>query len=144
VIGGIAVNLYGIQRATGDIDLMLAMDEKNLLKFVAITKKLGLTPKVPVKAESFAKIENLKKWRKEKNMKVFTFIHPDNPYIIIDIMTEDYIPFDEAYKKKKTTTAWGITLSVISIEDLIKLKKISGREIDLADIESLEKFGKKL
>ena len=30
VAGGIAVNLYGIERATADIDIVLKLEEKNL------------------------------------------------------------------------------------------------------------------
>ncbi len=43
VAGGVAVNLYGIERATADIDIVLRLDKENLLKFVGVAKKLGLT-----------------------------------------------------------------------------------------------------
>ena len=142
LIGGVAVNLYGIQRATGDLDIILAMERENILNFVEITKELGLIPKAPVKPEDLADAKKLLEWQRTKNMLVFSFIHPDNPYICIDIITENYIPFDEAYKRKKIVTAWGINISVASIDDLIKLKKIAGRSQDLSDIEALEKYGK--
>ena len=142
VIGGIAINLHGIQRATSDIDLMLAMDKENILKFVSLTKELGLSPKVPVKAEELANAEKLKEWREEKNMKVFSFRDIDNPYISIDIMTKNYLSFEKAFKKRIITEAWGVTVNVASINDLIKLKEIAGRPIDLADIEALKEFGK--
>lgn len=141
VIGGIAVNLHGVQRATADIDLMLAMEKENVLKFISLAKELGLKPRLPVKAEELANPEQLKKWKDEKNMKVFSFIDPDKPYICIDIMTKNDIPFEEAYKRKKIDEAWGIKISVASINDIIKLKQIAGREQDLADIEALNKFG---
>lgn len=140
VIGGIAVNLHGFQRTTGDIDIMLAMESENVLKFIKIAKKLNLAPRVPVKPEDFADPKKVENWKKYKNMKVFSFIDIDNPAISIDIMTENYIPFDESYKRRKNVKAWGITIPVVSIEDLIKLKKISGRPQDLADIEALEQF----
>jgi predicted nucleotidyltransferase len=143
VIGGVAVNLYGVQRATGDIDLMLAMDKDNLLKFAAISKELGLAPKAPVKAEELADPAKLKAWRDEKNMRVFSFVHPDYSYIMIDIMTDNYISFEEAYKKRNILPAWGIHVSCVSLDDLIKLKEISGREQDLSDIEALRKYGKR-
>ena len=142
VIGGVAVNLYGVQRATGDIDLLLAMDKDNILKFVEISKKLGLVPKAPVKAEELADPAKLKARQEEKNMRVFTFIHPIHPYIMIDIMTDHYLSFEEAYKKRNILPAWGIHVSCVSLDDLIKLKEISGREQDLADINALRKYGK--
>jgi predicted nucleotidyltransferase len=138
IIGGIAINLHGVERSTGDMDIMLSMDEKNLLKFVSVMKKLGLTPKVPVKPEDIADPIKLMRWKKEKNMKVFTFIDVDNPYINIDVMTENYISFEKAYKKRIITESWGIDVSLIGIDDLIKLKKIAGREKDMEDIKLLK------
>ncbi len=46
--GGVAVNLYGIERATADIDIVLKVDEKNLSKFITVAKKLGLKPRLPL------------------------------------------------------------------------------------------------
>ena len=142
VIGGVAVNLYGVQRATGDIDLLLAMEKDNIFKFIELSKKLGLVPKAPVKAEDLADPAKLKAWREEKNMRVFSFIHPDYSYVMIDIMTDNYISFEEAYKKRNILPAWGIHVSCVSLDDLIKLKEIAGREQDLADIDALRKYGK--
>ncbi|MBN3032718.1 MAG: hypothetical protein JW873_01340 [Candidatus Saganbacteria bacterium] len=139
IIGGVAVNLYGVPRATGDIDLMLAMDKENLLSFVAVAKELNLAPKAPVRPEDLADPLKLETWRQEKNMKVFSFADPDNPYITVDIMTENHIPFAEAYRRKQLLSAWGVKVAVIGREDLIKLKQIAGRDQDLADIESLKK-----
>ena len=73
VVGGIAVNLYGIERATHDLDLLLAMDEENLLKTILVFKKLGYRPKVPVRLEDFANKQIREKWIKEKNMIVFSY-----------------------------------------------------------------------
>ena len=49
VAGGVAVNLYGIERATGDIDLVVHLERNNLEKFVEVMKEFGFKPKVPVK-----------------------------------------------------------------------------------------------
>lgn len=56
VAGGMAVNLYGIERATADIDIVLKLDNENLSKFVHVAKKLGLKPKVPVKLDVFVEM----------------------------------------------------------------------------------------
>ncbi|PIX26488.1 MAG: hypothetical protein COZ68_01110 [Deltaproteobacteria bacterium CG_4_8_14_3_um_filter_43_13] len=44
VVGGIAVNLYGIPRMTYDIDLMLDLEDKNLKKFLKLLKSWGFKP----------------------------------------------------------------------------------------------------
>jgi predicted nucleotidyltransferase len=140
IIGGVAVNLHGIQRATGDVDLMLDMEKDNVLKFISIMKELGMIPKVPVNPEDLADPKKVMQWQEEKNMKVFSYTHPDNPYITVDIMTSNPINFDDSYQERKTTKAWGVNISLIGKKDLIKLKEIAGREQDLADIENLEKY----
>jgi predicted nucleotidyltransferase len=140
LIGGIAVNLYGIQRATGDIDLLLQMDKTNLEAFIALVKELGMAPKLPVKAEDLADPQQLKRWHDEKNLKAFSFIHPDNPYIIIDVMVDERLPFAGAYARRQVMRSWGVELSVVSLADLIKLKTMSGRAQDQADIEALSKL----
>ncbi|MBU0672692.1 MAG: nucleotidyltransferase [Candidatus Margulisbacteria bacterium] len=124
VIGGIAVNLYGVQRATADIDLILSMSDENLSNFIALTEELGLRPK-------------------EKNMRAFAFEHPDDPSVVIDVMIEDLLPFEAAYERKQIMQAGGVNVSTISLADLIKIKQASGREQDLADVEALEKFGER-
>jgi hypothetical protein len=57
VVGGLAVNLYGVERATMDVDLMLAMDTENLTRFIRAARGLGLTPVPPVQLESLAEEE---------------------------------------------------------------------------------------
>lgn len=67
VAGGMAVNLYGIERATADIDIVLKLDNENLSKFVHVAKKLGLKPKVPVKLDVFVEMPlNFNKAYKKK------------------------------------------------------------------------------
>ena len=140
LIGGIAVNLYGVQRATADIDLVLSMNEENLSKIIALTKELGLKPKMPIKAETLKDPARLKQLRQEKNMRAFSFDHPDDPSIVIDVMVEDLLPFEAAYQRRKIMRAWGISVSTVSLEDLIGIKQASGRDQDLADVEALSKF----
>lgn len=140
VIGGIAVNIHGYSRATGDLDIMISFDESNLDAFIALLLELGFKPKMPVKIEDLGDPEKVGKWKKEKHMKVFSVYNPANELEHIDIMTENYIDFDDAYKKRESVTAGNIEISVISIDDLIELKKIAGRKRDEIDILALQKI----
>jgi len=142
LIGGVAVNLWGIERATGDIDLAIAMDANNILKLVEAVKELGFVPKVPVKPEEFADPKKRKEWQEEKNMRVFSFQHPDNPFVLIDIMVNNPFDFEEMYSRKAVMDSKGVKLSVAAVDDLIHLKEIAGREQDKSDIEALRKFVK--
>jgi len=140
VVGGIALVLHGVVRLTGDLDLMIDLEENNLEKFLKAVGALGYRPKSPVRAEDFADKDIRKKWVKEKNMKVFSFIHGKDDYKIIDIFPENPISFAGSYSKKQIVEARGIRINVISVEDLVALKKMSAREQDLKDIEMLKEL----
>jgi len=139
VVGGIAVNLYGVPRATMDLDLMVETSETNLSKLVAVLEELGYKPKVPVKASELADPKKRRIWQEEKHMIVFSFIHLRLPYQQIDIFLDNPMDFEEASKAKYITAAKKIKIPLLSIDHLIKLKKELGREQDLADVEALEK-----
>ena len=55
-------------------------------------------------------------------------------------MIENHIDFDTAYEKRERVTASNIEIPVISINDLIELKKIAGRKRDEIDILALQKI----
>jgi hypothetical protein len=71
LIGGLAVSLHGVERATMDIDITVAMRPDNLTQLVACAKDLGLKPVAPVPLESLNNLELLKQWHSEKNMHAF-------------------------------------------------------------------------
>ena len=124
VVGGYAVALYGYPRATGDMDIWIAISKDNARKTVEALKEFGFnTPQL--KKELFLE--------KEKNIRM------GNPPLRIEILTSiDGVEFTECYRNKNTVTIDGIGINFISLEDLKKNKKASGRYQDLADIENLE------
>ncbi|MBU4484788.1 hypothetical protein KKA47_05150, partial [bacterium] len=110
VVGGIAVNLHGFGRATGDLDIMLALDDSNIKKFVDVVNDLQFIPRLPVKVEEFADSAKRDLWINEKNMKVFSVYNPKNPIEHIDIMVENYIDFKKAYSNRENMHAGDITI----------------------------------
>ena len=137
LIGGLAVALYGIPRTTGDVDLMVNMSPENLFKLIKTMKQLGFFPRVPVKAEDLADPQKRADWIKNKNMRVFSFTHPDNPYALVDIMIDNPLNYDELVKDKKQISSRGTKIFLIPKKMLIKLKELAGREQDLSDIKAL-------
>jgi len=142
VVGGVAVVMHGVVRLTADLDLMLHLDEKNLTRFVEVMNELGYRPRVPVKAESFIDPENRKSWIEEKNMRVFSFYHPKKGIMLIDIFINEPVPYNKVRKAAVKMKIGNLLIPTVSIEDLIKLKEISGRPQDIADIEALKRLGK--
>jgi hypothetical protein len=140
IAGGFAVNFHQVQRATVDLDLIVHLKEDNLILFVAMMTELGFVPRIPVKATDFIDHNIRKDWISSKNIKVFTFIKPDNPFEIIDVFMEEPISFDEMWKNRFSLSAFGCILNVVGIDDLISMKKIAGREKDDYDIRQLERI----
>ena len=144
VVGGIAVALYGAVRLTVDADIILELTVENIEKFVSAISKLGYKPKIPVNPIDFASPEKRKKWIEEKNMKVFSFWHPDRPLEIIDVFVDNPIPFEELESEKVIKKTKGFEIPIPSLRHLLKLKRISGRPEDLRDIELLERIHGKI
>ena len=139
-IGGVAVNLHGYNRITNDLDIMISFDLENVKKLTNMAKDLGFKPRVPVDIEELADPAKREYWKKEKNMKVFSIYNPDNDFEIVDIMISDDIDFETAYKNKQVQSDENFNVSVVSIEDLIKLKELAGRERDLVDLKILKEL----
>lgn len=140
VVGGVAFVLHGIVRLTADLDLMISLDRKNVGKYVEVMKKLGYKPKLPVKAEELMNDDKRAIWLKEKNMKVFSYYSPKQPLSLIDVFIYEPIAFDELKAHAIKIKAGNISIPVASADDLIKLKKISGRRQDMEDIKALKKI----
>jgi len=137
IVGGVAVNLYGYNRFTGDIDILLALDKKNLEKMDALMKKLGYTPRLPVEIHELTDTKKLKTWIKEKGLKAYTFINNRRPQLDIDILVEESLTFGKQYSKKTKIKVWDTTLPVISLQNLISMKKKANRQKDLDDVKAL-------
>lgn len=142
VAGGVAVNLYGIERATADIDIILMLNDKNLSQFVKVAKRLALKPKLPVKIEDFIDSNKRKEWIKNKNMKVFSLYDTKNPFFLLDVFVEIPFNFDEVYRQRKRIKFEDTTIPVVPIKELINMKEKSNRPQDKADIFYLKKIMK--
>ena len=137
VAGGAAVILYGYPRLTQDLDLIVFLEEKNLEKLFVALHNIGYLPKVPVTKDQFKDPRQRIKWKKEKGMIVFSFVHRNPPFNIIDIFVDEPIKFDSVYKKRKNVKVEGIAIPLIGIDHLIRLKKAAQRPKDLDDIVQL-------
>ena len=137
IVGGIAFNLLGGERNTLDMDMLVEMTGSNLRKVVNILKKAGYHVKQPVDPIGIANDKTRKDWVKNKNMKAFNFYKDDKGYQEVDIVIDSPVSFKDADKDAVHATVKGIKLSIISPDKFIKMKKHSGRDKDLRDIEEL-------
>ena len=142
VVGGVALVLHGVVRLTADLDLMVHLEDGNLRKFVNIMNELGYRPKVSVKAEDLVSAENRARWINEKNMKIFSFFHLEKPINLVDVFVEEPMDYKTIRANAVKIMSGNVFIPVVSIKDLIKLKRISGRPQDIADIRALEEIEK--
>jgi predicted nucleotidyltransferase len=139
VCGGVAVVLHGIERLTMDLDLSVAMDTDNLTILLSVLNELGMVPRVPVPAESLLDPEKRKIMTEEKNALVFTFIDTKNPYRQIDIFIGKDTLYPELIKDAEFINFSGSKIPVISIKNLIEMKRNvkPPRDKDISDIKEL-------
>lgn len=143
LVGGIAYNLLGGERNTLDMDILVEMSDSNLRKVVTILKKAGYHVKQPVDPVGIANSKIREDWVKNKNMKAFNFYKDDAGYQEVDIIIDSPVSFEDADKDMVRTIVKGIRLNIISPAKFIKMKKYSGRDKDLCDIEGLKAARKK-
>ncbi|MBN3037973.1 MAG: hypothetical protein JW869_00990, partial [Candidatus Omnitrophica bacterium] len=79
-------------------------------------------------------------WIKNKHMKALNFFKDELKEV--DIIIESPVSFKEARKNAIFIRVDDITLPVISIDKLIKMKRKTGRLVDKLDIEELKKIKK--
>lgn len=140
VVGGIAVNLYGIPRMTYDIDLLLEMDDKNIKRFLQLLKAWGFKPKIPVDIMDFAKKDKRQEWIKNKNMRAFNLVNPSWAISEIDVVIDSPVDYNKGKRSVNYITLQGVSIPVLSIDELIKMKKRTDRQQDKADIRYLKKL----
>jgi hypothetical protein len=140
VIGGIAVNLHGYNRLTADLDIVIAMNDGEITKFIKIVRKLGLIPRLPVKLDDFSNSEIRKEWINQRNMIAFSVYNPKDPLEHIDVKMDDAEKIENLLKNMVIMKAGSTNINVVSLDDLIKLKKEAGRGHDLIDLKALQKI----
>ncbi|PIQ50078.1 MAG: hypothetical protein COW03_01775 [Cytophagales bacterium CG12_big_fil_rev_8_21_14_0_65_40_12] len=126
VIGGFAVNFYGYNRTTGDLDLWVSNDESNLMRLGDAFHRLGY---------DFS--EEARNELKQNNIVSFS----EGDYTVelltrINISKE--MSFDEAFEKAETRKINETEIKVISFQDLKNEKARSKRYKDLDDLSKLE------
>ena len=137
VVGGVAVNLYGYVRFTGDLDILLLLKEQNLQKFKTIMKEIGYHERLPVSIMALSDQKQVKRWLHEKNLKAFSFVPPKNNPLQIDIIMEESLEFEKIVKNKVIIKFDNISIPVISIRDLVHMKKKANRDKDIIDLKAL-------
>jgi hypothetical protein len=138
VVGGVAVVLHGHARLTADVDLVVDLERAEAKRAIDTLVALGLRPRVPVDPGDFADPSVREGWIRDRGMQVFSMVDPLNPLRVVDLFAEHPMPFEELWRRSETMPLRETTVRVASIEDLIRLKRSSGRALDRDDVARLE------
>lgn len=140
VVGGLALNLHGVERATMDVDLAVALDAPNLGAAIDAFEALGLVPVAPVTLHEARDPETLRRWRRDRNMVAFG-LRPDRGVgPTVDCLIDPAVPFERLQAGALVKSVGALAIPVASIDDLIALKRAAGRSIDASDIAALERL----
>lgn len=143
IVGGLAVNAHGFERATKDVDLVIGLQRDNIIRGLKALLAIGYQISIPVTPEDFADASRREAWRRDKGMvvlKLWSDAHRRTP---IDVFV--YEPFDfslELGRVKKELVADELSAPIVSYDTLLAMKRQAGRPQDLVDIESLEEIRK--
>ena len=125
LIGGYAVSFYTVPRFTKDMDLWIRPDERNAQKVYQALEDFG-APLTNIVPGDFVVLG--------------TVYQMGVAPVRIDIInTTGGVPFDEAWKNKKTVKYGKATVQIIGLSDLIAIKRAVGRKQDMIDLEKLVK-----
>lgn len=134
LVGGYAVALHGAIRGTVDIDFVIQLDRSQFEAAEKALLSIELQPRLPVTATEV--FDFREEYIRNKNLIAWSFYHPTNPLEMVDILiTQDLKDMQTVGKKIDR-----LLIQVVSIPDLIAMKKQADRPQDLEDIKALEKL----
>ena len=124
VIGGWAVGYYAEPRSTKDIDIFIRSSVKNSEAVYRAMAEFG-APLAGVTPGDF----------RDCPTSIFQLGH--SPTRADFLQSIDGVDFEEAWQHREEFTLEGVPVSVISAEDLIRNKLMSGRLSDMADVNAI-------
>ena len=139
IVGGVAVNLHGVPRATFDFDLVISTDRENILSLLKVLGEGEYIPTLPEDPIHLADPEKVAYWIKEKNVIAFSFYNEKHSHQVVDIIIKHPLDFQEAFQRKVIKSIDDFKLYLASIDDIIHMKRESARPKDMKDIEFLNK-----
>lgn len=126
VIGGIAAVLYGVPRATFDLDILILATQDNAARLLdALSQADILSANITSPEEVLS-----------NQITIF------NDRVRIDVQTDTPgLKFESAWNHKNTMTYQGQDFFVVSLNDLIASKLAAARPKNLEDVKALRSSG---
>lgn len=123
LVGGYAVGYHGYPRATGDIDLWVAVRQNNAEKLIVVLKEFGLNAP-QLSADIFLQENQI--------------IRMGFPPMRIELLTTiSGVDFDSCYSERIVDAIDNVEVHIINLKHLKQNKQASGRHKDLDDLQHL-------
>lgn len=123
VIGGVAVIIHGVPRATLNLDVLIDATEDNAAHLLDALEEAGLGTSTLTTAARIL----------EHEITIF------RDRVRLDVQTSTPgLEFDAAWTNRRAVEFAGVRIEVASLPDLIASKRAAGRPIDLQDAAALE------
>jgi hypothetical protein len=123
LVGGYAVGHYGYPRATGDMDIWIAVNATNAAAMVRVLRKFGFRADA-VSAQSFLAQDKV--------------IRIGVPPVRIDLITRvEGVNFAQCFARRTIAHFDGVDVNLVCLDDLRANKQAMGRPKDLDDLDHL-------
>ena len=123
LVGGYVVGYHGYPRTTNDLDIWVGVGLENAKKLVSVLTEFGFSE---ASLDSTAFLDENR------------VIRMGVPPVCIDVMMKvSGLDFPSCYPRRVVDKVDGISLNILSLDDLRKNKLASGRYKDLNDLEHL-------
>lgn len=139
VVGGVALNLRGVQRSTSDLDVAISLDNDSLPAAVEIVQRLGMRCRLPEPESRFSDPALVREWVRDRNLVALKFTDPKDPLREVDLVVASPVPFRELERGSTRMKAGGLSFRVASVRDLIRMKVGTGRTVDEDDVADLKR-----
>jgi len=142
VVGGVAVVLHGHPRVTADLDIVVAVDPPNVTTLLRVLSDEGFRPLQPVDPAGLADPGTRREWRERHGALVLTFGSERFPATTLDVFIDPPMDFERMFSAARLVPIGRETVRVASVDDLIAMKRGTGRARDDDDVRALERLGR--
>ena len=123
VIGGYAVAFHGYVRYTGDLDIFVELSLENAEKLTCALREFGFDLPAVKPALFMRKGKIIRMGHEPMRLEILNGI--------------DGVSFHECYRRRRIASLGGLKVNFIAPPQLLKNKRATRRQKDLADVEAL-------